>query len=163
MGKREKKIEAIKKYIENVAKNYPAYTYGNIPSDKARNACNSYAGTIQPNDILGLIDITISNNGKKGLVFTEHKVYYDNGLFADRGSVSYKSVSEKGTIPNSLFGSAYNKQALIELVSLLSNIDAETFWGTIEENINTANEIVDVVEKIGDFFNRLCGDADSKK
>lgn len=163
MGKRVRKIEAIKKYIGNVSGNWPSYSYGQIPNDKARNACNSYAGAIQVSDILGLVDISITNNGKKGLVFTEHRVYYDNGLFESRGSVTYKSVSENGSIPGALFGSAYNKQALNELVSLLSKIDAETLSGTVNDAVKTANDVLDTIESIGAFLKRLGESNDSEK
>ena len=170
MGKREKKIEAIKKYIGNISPNWPVYTYGSIPLGKARNACSSYAGAVQPKDILGLIDITITNNGKKGLLFTEHKVYYDNGFLESKGVVSYQSVSENGTIPNALLGTQYNKQALIELVSLLSKIDSETVLEKIERGIDAGNELLDVgnnfldaITKLGDFLDRLVDDSSSKK
>ena len=164
MGKREKKIETIKKYITNIASNYPTYSYGKIPSNKARNACNSYGGSIQPSDVLGLIDTSLSEDGSQGLLFTEHAVYYKRkALFGlgDSGKVLYKNVSETGTIPSALFDYPYNKQALNDLVSLLSKIDSETVLGKIDGAINTGNEILDAVDKAKILWDRLFGESDT--
>ena len=133
MGKKEQKIGAIKRYISNVAGDWSSYSYGNIPKEKARNACSSYAGAVQPQQILGLIDISVTQNGKKGIIFTENRAYYDNGLFGERGYVSYKSVNENGTIPGGIFGASYNKQALKELISILSQIEGQNLQNSIDD------------------------------
>ena len=127
MGKQDKKIAAIKKYIGNAAGDWPGYAYGNIPKEKARNACTSYAGTVGYGNILGLIDTTILGNGKKGILFTENKIYYDNGMLGSRGSVSYKSIYESGSIPSGLIDITYNTNALKELISMLACIEGESF------------------------------------
>ena len=80
MSKRERKKELIKKYIKNAAGGWSAYSYGNIPKQLVKNACTSYAGAVQYDDVLGLIDITITGSGKKGMLFTSQRVYYDYGM-----------------------------------------------------------------------------------
>ena len=74
MGKRERKIEAVKEYIDGAAGTWPGYAYGNIPRNLATAACRSYAGAVQAEDIIGLIDITVLGNGKKGMVL--QKIIY---------------------------------------------------------------------------------------
>lgn len=165
MGKRERKIEAIKKYIGNAGGTWPGYSYGNIPRQQAINACNSYAGAIQVKDILGLIDITISGNGKKGMVFTEYMIYYDNGFLANRGSVSYRHIHEEGRIPSDILSSQYNQNAMRGLVSILSNIEGETLLKNTENFIDDLDEgfeqVANVVNKGLDLFNSIMNALDS--
>lgn len=162
MGKRERKIEMIKKYISNVSGTWSAYSYGNIPQILAANACSSYAGAVQPQNILGLVDITITGNGRKGLTFTESAVYFDNGAFASRGKVMYRDVYDSGQISGNLFGSSYNKQALIELVSALAEIEGEsvqTKLGDVNNALNSVNNTVEqfnaTINSVLDVFNNV--------
>lgn len=155
MSKREQKIEVIRKYISNAAGSWPAYAYGNIPKTLLSNACYSYAGAIQKEDVLGLIDITVLGNGKKGLVFTENKIYYNNGIMSGQGAVSYQSIYENESVPADLLDVAYNKTALKEMVSKLASIEGTTLMGTFDEMLNEANEIVDMVKKGKAFLKEL--------
>lgn len=162
MGKRERKIEVIKKYIKNVAGTWPAYSYGNIPRNLANNACSSYAGSIQYDDIIGLIDITVLGSGKKGMLFTLQKVYFDNGLLDKQGSISYKYIYEKGAVPPDVCGSSYNNQALVEVLSELARIEGENFESKMN-NINSSidsinhgvNTIVDTISKGADLLDSI--------
>lgn len=155
MGKRERKIETIKNYIENVGGTWPTYSYGNIPKTLAINACNSYAGAINPEDILGLIDITILGTGKKGTVFTEYNVYYDNGLLGSKGSISYRTIYEKESIPTTLLDSTYNTNAMLELVSILADIEGESVIENIANGIADMQDIVGVVNDGLDLIQNL--------
>lgn len=162
--KRDRKIEAIRKYIGNVGGSWPAYSYGEIPEQNAINACNSYAGAVEYQNILGLIDTTIWGNGKKGMIFTEYKIYFDNGMFESRGSISYKEINDSGVIPGEVFGASYNGEALKELLSILASIEGENYHDTVNEWENTIDdltqgvqEVANVIEKglklINDIFN----------
>lgn len=161
MGKRERKIAVIKKYIANAGGSWPGYAYGNIPKEKARNACNSYAGTVEYGDILGLIDITVLGNGKKGMLFTENMIYYDNGMLGNRGRISYKSMYDSDRMPSGLFDSAYNTNALKEMVAMLAHIEGESFQnsinGTIDGITQGAQDIADTIEKGKELFNTIKG------
>lgn len=163
MGKRERKIEAIRNYIENAGGNWPTYSYGKIPKILAINACNSYAGAINPEDILGLIDITIFGNGKKGTIFTENNVYYDNGLLGSTGSVSYKAIYETESVPTTLLDSTYNTNAMLELVSILADIEGESIIETINDGITYVQNIADTVNDGLDFVQNLIELADTMK
>ncbi|MEY8392438.1 hypothetical protein AALA98_13930 [Lachnospiraceae bacterium 45-W7] len=144
MGKRERKVETIKKYLDGAAGAWPAYVYGNIPKKLAVAACSSYAGAIQPGDILGLIDITVLGNGKKGMVFTENTIYYNNGALANKGTVSYRKIYESGKIPGDVLDSTYNSTAMRELVSKMSHIEGED---TVKEIGNAVDAGLGLVEK----------------
>ena len=135
MGKRERKIEAVKKYIDGAAGAWSGYAYGKIPKSLATAACRSYAGAVQAEDIIGLIDITVSGNGKKGMIFTESNIYYDNGMLGDRGAVSYQKIHETGRIPGEVLSSTYNSNAMKELVSILANIEGEDTIKEIEKTV----------------------------
>lgn len=161
MGKRERKIQVIQKYIKGVAGNWSSYTYGEIPATLMRNACSCYAGAVQGENILGLIDTTVLGNGKKGMMFTDNRIYYDNGILESRGSVSYMQVFNDGTIPGGLFGASYNETALQELVSILADIEGETIEdkvnGTIDGLEQGVQSIVGVIEKGAELFNLVSG------
>jgi hypothetical protein len=162
MGKKEREIQLIKKYIKNVAKGWPAYTYGNIPKSLANNACSEYAGAAQYDDIIGLIDITIAGNAKKGMLFTTSRVYYNNGLFGSTGSVSYKQMCEDNAVPSGVLDVSYNKEALLELLAGLSEIAGDNFQSKIN-NINSSidgfnqgvNSIVETLEKGADLMDSI--------
>lgn len=162
MNKREKKVAIIKNYIGNISGSWPTYSYGMIPKEKVANACSTYAGAVQPKDVFGLVDTSISGNGKKGLLFTEYYIYYNNGFWGNQGKVSYKEVNESRTIPSALFDAAYNRQALIDLVSALAYIEGGTVQATInslEKSIVGATDKVqsvsDTISKAADFVNAL--------
>ena len=161
MGKREKKINIIKQYIHNVS-NYTTYEYGKIPRNIAVNAIRSYGGAISPENILGLVDTTITGNGKTGLMLTEYNIYYYYGMLTERGKYSYRDIAKNGTIPGAIFGSECNKQVLLELLSALADIEGKDLTGTLNDinqsmdnTINTINEITDMVQKGFNFLDGL--------
>lgn len=145
MGKREKKIELIRKYIHNVSSS-STYAYGSIPSSVASNARISYGGSISNSDILGLVDTSITGSGKTGLIFTEHRVYYNNGMFGSRGYISYRDIMNTGKISGDIFSNDYNRQALIELLSRLAEIEGKDLGGTLED----VNKAIDGISKTMD-------------
>lgn len=173
MGKLERKKEIIEKYISKAAGNWPAWSYGKIPSFRLKNACYEYVGAVEASSILGLIDITVSGNGKKGMVFTEHKVYFNNGLLGSKGSVSYQSIFDDGfRIPSEVLDSYYNTAALKELLSDLANIEGKSMQDTLNDwedavnqgvdtVANTIDNVVNVIDKATDIFARLYSWANS--
>lgn len=172
MGKLERKKEVIEKYISKAGGNWSAWSYGNIPSLRLKNACYEYVGAVETSSILGLIDITVSGNGKKGMVFTEHKVYFNNGFLGSKGSVSYQSIYDDGFIPSEVLDSYYNTAALKELLSDLANIEGQSMqdtlndWGDavnqgVDAVANTIDNVVNVIDKATDIFARLYNWANS--
>lgn len=162
MGKRERKIEVIRKYIANAGGTWVGYAYGKIPEDKAINACNSYAGAVNYKDILGLIDITIFGNGKKGMIFTERRIYYNNGLMGGLGSVSYEEIYKSNKIPGDICdGTIYNQNAMVEMVSMLANIEGTSVQDTVNSTMDNLEQgiqdIADTIEKGKELFNAIKG------
>ncbi len=144
MGKRERKISVIKQYINNVS-SWPTYAYGSIPSSIASNASRSYGGAVTPNNILGLVDITVTGNGQKGLIFAEHHVYFNNGFLGSSGSISYREIAKTGKIPSDIFDAAYNKQALIGVLSKLADIEGKDLEGTMSDIDKGLEEVENIV------------------
>ena len=172
MGKLERKKEVIEKYISKAGGNWPAWSYGKIPSLRLKNACYEYVGAVETSSILGLIDITVSGNGKKGMVFTEHKVYFNNGLLGSKGSVSYQSIFDDRSIPSEVLDSYYNTAALKELLSDLAHIEGQSMQNTLNDLDNAVNQgmdtvantidnVVNVIDKATDIFARLYNWANS--
>lgn len=164
MGKRENKINAIREHIDNVS-NFTTYAYGSVPRSVAVNAIRSYGGAISPEDILGLVDTTITGNGRTGLIFTEYNIYYYNGVLTERGKYSYRDIAKNnGMIPSAIFDGTYNKQVLRELLKELAYIEGKDLTGTLDDinqsmdnAINTINEISDMVQKGFNFLDGLFG------
>ena len=146
MGKLERKKEVIEKYISKAGGNWPAWSYGKIPSLRLKNACYEYVGAVETSSILGLIDITVSGNGKKGMVFTEHKVYFNNGFLGSKGSVSYQSIYDDGFIPSEVLDSYYNTAALKELLSDLANIEGQSMQDTLNDCGDAVHQGMSAVE-----------------
>ena len=116
----------------------------------ATNASKSYGGAITTNNILGLVDTTVLGNGQKGLIFAEHCVYFNNGLLGSKGSISYREIAKTNKIPGDIFDPAYNRQALIDLLSLLADIEGKDLDGTITD----LGKGLDEIENIVNLFKR---------
>lgn len=69
MSVKQDKIDAIKKYLPGCTTS-SRYVYGEIPRDKLKTAISSYAYGIAENDVIGMIDISFAQDGRKGFVFT---------------------------------------------------------------------------------------------
>ena len=73
-----------------------------------------------------------------------------------------KSVNENGTIPGGIFGASYNKQALKELISILSQIEGQNLQNSIDEINNKLDDfsqgvqtVTDTIDKAADLFNSV--------
>ena len=172
MNKKSRMIEVMNNYLKNVpsSSSWDTYTYGKIPRSLVSNACNSYAGAIQYDDVIGLVDTTAFGNGKTGLLFTEYKVYYNHGFLGARGAISYQSIYDSGKISNSVFDSSLiNKQALVEVLSKLADIRGETVQSTVQginkgiDNLtNTVGSIMDTIDRLGSLWGSIKGAINSK-
>ena len=120
MGKLEKKIELIKKYLPRCNSVYKCYTYGTIPREQFNNACKNYAGYVPYEKALGMIDETLFDNGKKGMLFTDTGVYVDGR----QSIMKYADGCKFSSLPSS-----YNITVLNELLMKLCDIENElTGW-----------------------------------
>ena len=120
MGKLEKKINLIKDYLPRCNSVYSCYTYGSIPRAKFNNACLSYAGHVEYDKALGLIDETVFGSGKKGMLFTEVGLYASGITHI----MKYSDGPSFTSLPDS-----YNLTEINELLDKLSDIEnALTGW-----------------------------------
>ena len=120
MGKLEKKIVIIKTYLPRCNAVYDCYTFGNIPKEKFYNACRSYAGQVEYNKALGLIDETVFGSAKKGMLFTESGVYA-SGI---SHIMKYADGASFSSLPSS-----YNLVEVNELLDKLNEVEnALTGW-----------------------------------
>ena len=114
MGKREKKIDVISKYLKNCTI-YNYATYGYISSEKFNNACRTYAGNVDFKDTIGMIDTTVFGSGKKGILFTEKGVYYSTSqggkYFTYAKALEFTGWTE------------YNCKVLNDMITRLKNIE----------------------------------------
>ncbi len=171
MSKKSRMIEVMNNYLKNVpsSSSWDTYTYGKIPRSLVSNACNSYAGAIQYDDVIGLVDTSVMSNGKKGLLFTEYKVYYNNGLLGYQGSISYQKIYDDGSMSTNIFDAAYNRQALKEVLSKLAYIRGETVQSTvqginkdIDDLTNTVGSIIDTIDRLGSLWGSIKDAINSK-
>lgn len=140
MGKRNKKAEVITRCIENSVNNWYWAINGAIPKEKFFNACRSYAGNVNYNDAIAIIDETILGSGKKGMLFTENGVYYST-----YSGGKYFPYSEPVQFQSR---SGYNCIALNEMIEELYTIEVspsgfEILGGIIGGAINILNEIAE--------------------
>ncbi len=61
-----------------------------IPQKKIIHAIHSYEHDIKKDSLIGLIDLTIFNSGRKGFVFTDKKMYYS--LYSKQWSIDYSDI-----------------------------------------------------------------------
>lgn len=183
MGKFEMKANVVKQFLANVAGSYSSYTYGKIPSALAQNACKTYAGAVRFQNILGLIDTSILGDGKKGMLFTDHAVYYNNGFFNNPKKISYQEIYETSKISSEVFYPSYNSQALKELLSLLAQIEGgeagglkrfsrkiaslnnqmSNVEGTVDQIGETVNSVVNILDGVSNILSIFADDGNQTK
>ena len=119
MNKRYKKIKVIQKWLDRCTTWY-TYKYGNIPISIYQGAC-SYAGIIDFEDVLGIIDETVFRNAKEGVLFAEY------GWYSSK-TKKYILYSDLMEISNWV---GYNCTVFNEILKELYNIEIESNIGAI--------------------------------
>lgn len=76
MASRKALIELMRKYACEIRTSFEFHIKGEIPSKKVDNALKSFANGLDRTTIIGFYDMTVTNNGKSGYIFTDTKVYY---------------------------------------------------------------------------------------
>lgn len=132
MGNRARKIAIIKQYLPQCNSVYKCHVYGEIPSSKIENACETYAGFVTEYDALGMIDETFFDTGRKGFLFTEDGFYMDSGT----GLNKYSDGITFNSLPSS-----YNLAAMNEMLTKLTEADAApSGWEIAADLLNVAAE-----------------------
>ena len=91
------RLDVMEKYGRKLSSS-SFYIKGTIPNKILRNAISKYAYEASPGEVLGLIDTTIMDSGKAGILFTEDG-FYQNITDDFRRKLYYKdilSVSKSG-------------------------------------------------------------------
>lgn len=150
------KINIMKTYLPKCISTYDTYVYGTIPQNKFLNACNAYAGKVQYNETIGLIDETVFGSGKKGFLFTFDGYYYD-------GCSSIKLY--KNNMKFNSLKSPYNMAMMNEMLQKLYEIETrksklENFLDTTFEIGETILDNIDDIGNIAEYVvDELTGDA----
>ena len=77
MTDHEKKLEILRKYYQDIKVScHPFLLADQISRKQLDNAISKFAQGVDRSTILGLYDISFSENGKNGFLFTDTKVYY---------------------------------------------------------------------------------------
>lgn len=150
MGKLEKKIQVIKEYLPRCNSVYTCYTYGHIPRDKFNNACLNYAGHVNYENALGMIDETVFGSGKKGMLFTETGLYCSDmdGIlkYAEGKCFNYLSSSYNLTEVNEMLGKLYEIETAPtgwDIAGGLLNMFLENVVSAAVESDDTSQNVED--------------------
>ena len=101
-GKDILKMEKNYKELEDVLRTYMYkinaygaaqhyYFKGEIPTKKLDNAISTYASNVDQNQIMALLDTTLTQNGKEGILFTTTGLYSKDTL-SEKVTVDYKDI-----------------------------------------------------------------------
>lgn len=138
----ENQMQIIEEYFPKLNSTFPCYTKGEIPWEKYKNACQTYAGNVDYEDVIGLIDETVWGSGKKGFLFTVDGFYYDRGseLKSYLEGISFNSLPSSYNIAmmNEMLEALYynEQQGLVEILERSKEID------------ETCNETMESLEKL---------------
>lgn len=139
MGKVEQKKEIILRYLPRVTTVSSWYTKGNIPRSKFVNASQSYAGKVEYEDVIALIDETVFGSGKRGFLFTIDGFYCDGlkGFKMYKDDISFSSMS-----------SLYNITAMNEMLKELYKVECSVDWTSLGKLLKTG---MDILTEISDM------------
>lgn len=156
-NKQIEKINAIKAYLPKCISIYDVHVYGNIPKDKFINARNAYAGKVEYNEVIGLIDETVFGSGKKGFLFTFDGYYYDGCKSVTLYEENRRFKSLKSPYNLAMMNELLHKLYEIEVKKskLESFVDATLEIGkAILDSIDDADDIIEYVadELSGDAY-----------
>lgn len=90
MTQKEKIIECLEKYAWNICTVDRFYMGNGITQKALKNAIKTYAAGVVESDVIALLDVTLTGNGKEGFLFTDTMAYYkDSGK---QGEFVYKDI-----------------------------------------------------------------------
>uniref|UniRef100_UPI004055E8C5 hypothetical protein n=1 Tax=Acetatifactor sp. TaxID=1872090 RepID=UPI004055E8C5 len=88
---------------------------GNIPCGALQGAIRTYASSVEPDDVVALIDTTIFGGGERGMLLTYDSIYY-KGMLCEPTSSSYY-LHELFDAPEDVYFSAYNISRMLSKLS----------------------------------------------
>ncbi len=135
----QKKRDIVKSRISSCAKNAmdATYFYENLPDKIFYKIRNIYGFSATKEEVLGMIDDTLTHNGKTGLLLTLKGIYYRR-MMESAGFISYSDAVDNPDILRRKLGDDFNISHLKELVNAIKAVDRYT----PDELISTANEAI---------------------
>lgn len=152
----QKKRDIVKREIDNCAKYTTdrTYFYGNLTDKAFFAAKQNYAGKVNREMVLGMIDNTITGNAKNGLLFAVDGIYYKR-LMESPGYISYSDAAQNNRLLSAKLGEDFNIRCISKIVNKIDAVDNLT----LNEVLEKANEKVMDLDKTIDSVNEVLSTA----
>ncbi|MEG4583529.1 hypothetical protein QUA71_28580 [Microcoleus sp. MON1_C5] len=116
----------------------------NIPLDKLSNALSSWLSIDSEKKVIALINNSVFNDAKEGVVFTNEKMAWKVFLVSEADSINYENLAtfvNKGSKLTSLLSDAKQKQELSKLKKVVDILSDEKY----STNLSKLQELVAIV------------------
>jgi hypothetical protein len=116
----------------------------NIPLDKLSNALSSWLSIDSGEKVIALINNSVFNDAKEGVVFTNEKMAWKVFLVSEADSINYENLAtfvNKGSKLTSLLSDAKQKQELSKLKKVVDILSDEKY----STNLSKLQELVTIV------------------
>lgn len=116
----------------------------NIPLDKLSNALSSWLSIDYGEKVIALINNSVFNDAKEGVVFTNAKMAWKVFLVSEADSINYENLAtfvNKGSKLTSLLSDAKQKQELFKLKKVVDILSDEKY----STNLSKLQELVAIV------------------
>jgi hypothetical protein len=116
----------------------------NIPLDKLSNALSSWLSIDFGEKVIALINNSVFNDGKEGVVFTNEKMAWKVFLVSEAESINYENLAtfvNKGSKLTSLLSDSKQKQELSKLKKVVDILSDEKY----STNLSELQELVAIV------------------
>jgi hypothetical protein len=116
----------------------------NIPLDKLSNALSSWLSIDSGEKVIALINNSVFNDAKEGVVFTNEKMAWKVFLVSEADSINYEKLAtfvNKGSKLTSLLSDAKQKQELFKLKKVVDILSDEKY----STNLSKLQELVAIV------------------
>ncbi|MBU5478559.1 hypothetical protein KQI69_05010 [Eubacterium sp. MSJ-13] len=148
----QKKRDIVKRGIDSCARYSTdrVYFYGNLTDKAFFAAKQSYAGKVNREMVLGMIDNTITGSAKNGLLLAVDGIYYKR-MLESPGYISYADAAENEKLLKMKLGDDFMINNLNKMVKEIHAVDNLT----LNEFLEKANEKVINIDKTIDSVNEV--------
>ncbi len=130
------KLDLMEKYGKKIiGSTYDFYLRGTEPERVLKNAISKYAGEVSRSDVLGLFDVTITSNGKKGMIFTKEAMY-QNIESNFRRVINYSDII------------SVNKKGSYSVEITYMSVDYSIYTNTSDWDYLSLDEFVEFLDKV---------------
>lgn len=152
-SKKQEKIEIVRRKINDCSKytTDKVYYYGNISDKVFYRAKESYAKMLTKNEVLGLIDTSITGNGKVGMILTEKGIHYKD-ILENPGYISYDDIIVNEKLLDSKLGDKYNLRSLKNMIKEITAVDCMS----VDELLDSVEQGMEYIDMIYEKGKELC-------